>query len=266
VSVAEKGKVYLVGAGPGDPDLLTLKAARLLAEADVILHDDLVSPSILALSGERALLMSVGKRCGRKKITQAAIHDLMISSARRKLAVVRLKAGDPLIFGRAGEEMDALRAAQIPFEVVPGVTAASSAAALLETSLTDRRVASKLIVFSGHHAAGEMAKQGLCPAIFAEDATVAIYMPGDNLSEMASTLLRNGVSGSLPCVAVSDASRPEARYQACRLSGLAHLILPPGPRLLLVGRAFESVLGGGAPVETASLDGVLELARSIHLE
>ena len=153
MSKAEAGKVYLVGAGPGDPDLLTIKAARLLAEAGVVLHDDLVPQSILNLAGKQALVISVGKRCGRKKITQAAIHDLMIVSARRGLAVIRLKSGDPMIFGRAAEEIDALREAGVPFEVVPGVTAASSAAAFLEASLTDRRVSSRLIVLSGHHAA-----------------------------------------------------------------------------------------------------------------
>ena len=139
---AEAGTVYLVGAGPGDPDLLTLKAARLLAEAGVVLHDDLVPQSILDMAGKQALIISVGKRCGRKKITQAAIHDLMIESARRGLSVIRLKSGDPMIFGRAAEEIEALREAEIPFEVVPGVTAASSAAAFVEASLTDRRVSS----------------------------------------------------------------------------------------------------------------------------
>ena len=109
MSKAEAGKVYLVGAGPGDPDLLTIKAVRLLAEAGVVLHDDLVPQSILNLAGKQALIISVGKRCGRKKITQAAIHDLMIVSARNGLAVIRLKSGDPMIFGRAAEEIDALR-------------------------------------------------------------------------------------------------------------------------------------------------------------
>ena len=163
MSNAEAGKVYLVGAGPGDPDLLTIKAARLLAEAGVVLHDDLVPQSILNLAGKQALIISVGKRCGRKKITQAAIHDLMIVSARSGLAVIRLKSGDPMIFGRAAEEIDALREAGVPFEVVPGVTAASSAAAFLETSLTDRRVSSRLIVLSGHHAARTVPEPDLWP-------------------------------------------------------------------------------------------------------
>src|SRR6202012_394865 len=128
---AEKGVVYLVGAGPGDPELLTLKALRLLETADVVFHDDLVPDAVLALAGRNALITSVGKRCGRPRITQAGIHALLIESARAGQAVVRLKSGDPLIFGRAGEEIAALRAAGIAFEVVPGVTAAFAAGASL---------------------------------------------------------------------------------------------------------------------------------------
>jgi uroporphyrin-III C-methyltransferase len=246
----EKGKVYLVGAGPGDPELLTLRAAKLLAEAGVVLHDDLVPDAVLRLAGKQALIVSVGKRCGRKKITQAAIHELMISSARQGFAVVRLKSGDPMIFSRAGEEIDAQCAAQVPFEVVPGVTAASSSAALLQVSLTDRRVASKLIFFSGHHAAGEVAEESFTPEIFADDATVALYMPGSDLFGLSARLLRNGVSASLPCVAISDASRPGAHYQACRLDRLAGMSTSEGPRLLLIGRAFESLLGAGTSEDT----------------
>jgi uroporphyrin-III C-methyltransferase len=246
------GTVYLVGAGPGDPELLTLKAARLLAEAGVVLHDDLVPQSILDLAGKQTLVMSVGKRCGRKKITQATINDMMISSARQGLAVVRLKSGDPMIFGRAGEEMDALRAAQVPFVVVPGVTAASSAAALVGASLTRRGLASKLIVLSGHHAAGETLEHAFAPSSLPEDATLAIYMPGSDLVAAAAALVRSGLSGSTPCVVVRDASRPTAGYQAVRLTGLEHLYPATGPRLLLVGRVFESLLGREAGQPDAS--------------
>jgi uroporphyrin-III C-methyltransferase len=238
----EPGKVYLVGAGPGDPELLTVKAVRLLAQAGIILHDDLVPQAILDLAGKRALILSVGKRCGKKKITQAAIHDLMISSARKGLAVVRLKSGDPMIFGRAAEEIDALREAGIPFAVVPGVTAASSAAAYLEASLTDRRVSSKLIVMSGHHAARSVRQPELWSGPFPEDATLAIYMPGQNLAEVAASLRRSRVSETMPCVAVTDVSRPQAAHAAVRLSALAELALSAAPTLLLVGRAFEALL------------------------
>jgi uroporphyrin-III C-methyltransferase len=261
---ANAGKVYLVGAGPGDPELLTVKAVHLLAAADMVLHDDLVPQSILKLSGKQALIMSVGKRCGRKKITQSAIHDLMISAARRGLMVVRLKAGDPMIFGRAGEEMDALRAAEVPFEVVPGVTAASSAAAWLRVSLTDRRFASKLIVISGHHAAGEPLER--LPANLPQDATLAIYMPGSNLSEITVSLLRSGVADGTPCVAVSDASRPEANYLAFRLGEFEELPSSAGPRLLLVGRALEPVLTSDTQTGAVGLERIEIFPASLSLE
>jgi uroporphyrin-III C-methyltransferase len=250
---AEAGKVYLVGAGPGDPDLLTLKAARLLAEAGVVLHDDLVPQSILDMAGKQALIISVGKRCGRKKIIQAAIHDLMIESARRGLSVIRLKSGDPMIFGRAAEEIEALREARIPFEVVPGVTAASSAAAFVEASLTDRRVSSKLIILSGHRT---VPQQDLWPGDLPTDATLAIYMPGQDLRRVADSLLRSGLPGALPCVAVNDASRPEASYTASRLSGLADLPSSLAPTLLLVGHAFEAVLCGDVREALCPVEGL----------
>jgi uroporphyrin-III C-methyltransferase len=151
---AIKGRVYLVGAGPGDPELLTLRALRLLETADVIFHDDLVPDEVLELVHRHALITSVGKRCGRPRITQAEIHTLLIDSARAGQSVVRLKSGDPLVFGRAGEEIAALRAANVPFEVVPGVTAAFAAGAALALPLTDRKSASKLILCTGQLPSG----------------------------------------------------------------------------------------------------------------
>ncbi len=139
------GKVYLVGAGPGDPELLTLKAARILALADVVLHDSLVSREVLAKVSPRASIIDVGKRCGRKLLTQDEINSLLVSYAASNEVVVRLKGGDPLIFGRAGEELEALRNASVEFEVVPGVTAAIGAAAAAGISLTDRRFASQIL-------------------------------------------------------------------------------------------------------------------------
>ena len=266
MSSAEAGKVYLVGAGPGDPELLTLKAAQLLAQADVVLHDDLVPQAVLDLAGTRALVMSVGKRCGRKKITQAAIHDLMISSARRGLVVIRLKSGDPMIFGRAGEEMDALRAAQVPFEVVPGITAASAAASLLGVSLTDRRLASRLIVLSGHRAGGVLPEPILCSADEPEDAMLAVYMPGNTLAEVTTSLLQCGVAATMPCVAVSDASRPQASYQAFRLGNLEEMPATAGPRLLLVGRTLETILDRRSHDDAAVLANVESVAALLPIE
>ena len=136
------GKVYLVGAGPGDPELLTLKAARLLAAANVVLHDALVSDGVLALISPAAEVINVGKRAGRKLLTQDEINSLLVSYAQTCQTVVRLKGGDPTIFGRAGEEIEALRKAGIEYEIVPGISAALGAAATAGISLTDRRVAS----------------------------------------------------------------------------------------------------------------------------
>jgi len=139
------GKVYLVGAGPGDPELLTLKAAKLLARAEVVLHDSLVSREVMALISSDVLLVDVGKRAGKKLLTQDEINSLLVSYAQQGKLVIRLKGGDPLLFGRAGEEMEALRRAGIPFEIVPGITAAVGAAAAAKISLTDRRVASQAL-------------------------------------------------------------------------------------------------------------------------
>jgi len=141
-----KGKVYLVGAGPGDPELLTLKALRLLRSAEVVLHDDLVAPEILKLIPSTAQIHNVGKRCGKKKILQGEINDLMVALAASGLRVVRLKGGDPLIFGRAGEEIETLRRNNIPFEIVPGVTSAMGAAAAAQIPLTHRRASSALVL------------------------------------------------------------------------------------------------------------------------
>src|ERR1700735_3160150 len=146
------GKVFLVGAGPGDPELLTIRAHRLLRQVDLVLHDDLVSAAIIALAGPRALVVNVGKRCGAKKITQLEIHALMVDAAREGKQVVRLKSGDPAVFGRLNEELEALRLAQVAFEVVPGITAASAAAATLGISLTDRQRSSRVTFVSGHQA------------------------------------------------------------------------------------------------------------------
>jgi uroporphyrin-III C-methyltransferase len=148
------GKVYLVGAGPGDPELLTRKAWRVLRSADVVLHDDLVSEEILRVLPRAATVINVGKRCGTKGISQTEINQLMVTLARQGKLIARLKNGDPLLFGRAGEEMEALRQAGIEFDVIPGVTAALGAAASAGISLTDRRHASRVVFVTAHRAGG----------------------------------------------------------------------------------------------------------------
>ena len=236
-----KGTVYLVGAGPGDPELLTVRALLLLQSADVVLHDDLVPDAVLALIHDHALVTSVGKRCGRPRITQQGIHRLMVESARAGQSVVRLKSGDPLVFGRAGEELAALRAAGVPVEIVPGVTAAFAAGAALQLPLTDRASASKLIFCTGHHAAGSDDKP-IWAGTLPDDATLVIYMPGRDTSRLARELRAAGVAGDVACCAVSHAATERQTYVACRLNGLQELVCGPAPVLMLVGRAVEAMV------------------------
>ena len=187
------GKVYLVGAGPGDPELLTLKALKLLKSADVVLHDDLISAEILAFIPSSTEVQNVGKRFGQKRISQAEIHALMVQNALLGLQVVRLKSGDPLIFGRAGEEMEALRKAGIEFEIVPGVTSAFGAAANAQIPLTHRQVSSAVVLVTGHHAGSEEFADW--PAKIPTDATVVVYMPGYDYRSTSQQLLRAGRCG-----------------------------------------------------------------------
>ena len=241
---AVKGVVYLVGAGPGDPELLTVRALRLLETADVVLHDDLVPDAVLALVHRHALVTSVGKRCGRPRITQAGIHALMIESARAGQSVVRLKSGDPLVFGRAGEEIAALRAEGISVEVVPGVTAALAAGAALALPLTDRKSASKLIFCTGHHADGKDAARPLWSGTLPEDATLVVYMPGRDMARMAQELRAAGVAEDVACCAISHAATARQSWVAARLDALGEMECGPAPVLLLVGRAMQRLLEG----------------------
>ena len=245
MTVAEKGVVYLVGAGPGDPELLTVRAVRLLESADVVLHDDLVPAEVLALVHRHALVTSVGKRCGRPRITQAGIHALMIESARAGQSVVRLKSGDPLVFGRAGEEIAALRAACVRFEVVPGVTAAFAAGAALGLPLTDRKSASKLIFCTGHHADGKDSAP-IWDGPLPEDATLVVYMPGRDLGRIARELRAAGLAEDVGCCAISHAATARQTWVAARLDGLDEMECGPAPVLLLVGRVLQGLLVGAA--------------------
>ena len=234
MSVAEKGTVYLVGAGPGDPELLTLKAAALLRSADLVLHDDLVPAAVIAMAGGQALAVSVGKRCGVKHVHQSEIHTLMIDAARQRLSVVRLKSGDPLVFGRAAEEMDALRAAAVPFEVVPGITAAFAAAAQIGCSLTDRRSASSVELHTGHKAAD------IDQNAPAESTTRVVYMPGRNFRALAEERLAAGDAPEVPCCVISRAAQPDQSMQWSTLGELAEVVPGPAPVLLMTGWALAA--------------------------
>ena len=236
---AQSGTVYLVGAGPGDPDLLTLRAVRLLQTADVILPDDLVSDEVLSLASPSALVVPVGKRCGQPRITQAGIHELMREHAGAGRSVVRLKSGDPLVFGRAGEEIDALTEAQIPFEIVPGITAAFAVAAELKTPLTDRTSASKLIFATAHHAKDKLELTPKWQGTFPPDATLIVYMPGRRFRQLADELIHSGVPPQTPCVAVSKASTPEEHIHRTTLKQIEDEAIGPAPVVLLIGHAIR---------------------------
>src|SRR5258708_425709 len=185
------GKVYLAGAGPGDPELLTVKAVRLLRSADVVLHDDLVSPEILALISPAAEVQNVGKRCGTKTIRQEEINFLMVTHAALGRQVLRLKSGDPLIFGRAGEEIEALRRAGIDYVIVPGVTSALGAAAAAGIPLTHREISSTLLLTTGNLASGnDDAGWG---QFAAAQATLVMYMPGRKYGGISARLGGGGI-------------------------------------------------------------------------
>jgi len=235
------GKVYLVGAGPGSSKLLTLRALELLQSADVVFHDDLVSSEVVAMIPSRTAVYNVGKRCGIKKITQDEIHRRMISAARSGQTVVRLKGGDPLIFGRTGEEIRALRAARIEFEIVPGVTAATAAAAAAEITLTDRKHGSKLVLASNHRCAGR--KGHTWPTDAANNATLVFYMPGRDFGPLCVELGANGVNEDTPCVLVSQAARPEQQVLRTSLRWLPTIAPLSAPSVLIIGAVAAEATG-----------------------
>ena len=237
------GKVYLVGGGPGDPELLTIKAQKILGRANVVLHDALVSQGVLAMSSPDALRIHVGKRCGAKLLTQEEINALLVSYALTRDVVVRLKGGDPSIFGRAGEEITALREAGVDFEIVPGITAPTAAAAAAGISLTDRRIASQVLFTTLHRGAGnECIRWDGVPSA----TTVVIYMPGPDYAFVAQQLREAGWPEDMPCAIVSNASRENQQVRATRLGRLADGAALPAPALIIVGRVLE-----GAPKEAA---------------
>jgi uroporphyrin-III C-methyltransferase len=248
-AAAQSGTVYLAGAGPGDPGLLTLRTLRLLESADVILPDDLVSDEILALATSAARqhppqIIYVGKRCGQPRITQAGIHDLMLEHAsprdgRPGKSVLRLKSGDPLIFGRAAEEIAFLTEHNLPFEIVPGITAAFAVAAELKTPLTDRSSASKLIFATAHHAKDKIELTPKWQGAFPPDATLVVYMPGRRFRQLADELIASGITPATPCVAVSKASTSEEHVLRATLATLIDDAVGHAPVILLIGEAIR---------------------------
>ena len=238
--LAPTGIAHIVGAGPGDPDLLTLRAAQLLQEADAILHDDLVPPAILARARRDAELVPVGKRKGRASWAQADINAELVRRVRAGQTVVRLKAGDPFVFGRGGEEVEALRDAGLSVSVVPGITAALGCAASAGIPLTHRRLASAVTFVSGHSAEGS--REAQWPALAAQGGhTLAIYMGATEAASVRDRLLGAGADPNTPVAIVENGTRPDERVLRGRLADLARLAVPhisrgdAGPSLIIVG-------------------------------
>lgn len=229
------GTVYLVGAGPGDPDLLTIKAARLLSSAGEVFHDELVSPAILALAGRKAELVAVGKRAGRGAFPQRTINELLVQAAARHSVVVRLKGGDPFIFGRGGEELEFLRSRGVPVEVVPGITAALGCAAEIELPLTFRDEAVRLTLITARRAEDAVAID--FSGLGRTDATLAIYMGKESAAIVARGLIEAGRPADTPSAVLANGTRPDSKAMVGRLDQLPVLtaMAGDGPALIIVG-------------------------------
>jgi len=238
------GSVWLVGAGPGDPDLLTRKAARLIGAAEIVFHDALVGPGVLELVAPGAERVSVGKRSGRHSKDQGTIDALIVAAALSGRRVVRLKGGDPAIFGRTAEEVAACNAAGVAVRICPGITAASAAVASAGTSLTLRGIARRLTLVTAHAQAGQPIDLDW-QLLAAPDATLAIYMGRAAAATVAQQLIAAGRAAETPVLVVVNASLPDERIIRGRLSSLAFLveaISASDPAVLIVG---EAVMGSG---------------------
>jgi uroporphyrin-III C-methyltransferase len=248
------GTVYLVGAGPGAPDLLTVRAAELLGRADVVFYDALVHAETLALAG-RARKVAVGKRSGRHSAAQRFINKQLVDAARKHAVVVRLKGGDPMLFGRAQEEIDALRAAGVAFEIVPGVTAGQAAAAQLGVSLTRRGVARKVAFVTPRAGAGEPANDWASSVASAD--TAVIYMGAGLAETISGALIARGLAPQTPIALVENASLPDARVLAGVLSELPRLArsVGTGPAVIVLGEVLRAArsAGSAAPADLRSL-------------
>lgn len=232
--LAQPGKVWLIGAGPGAADLITLRGAALLRETDIVLHDALVTPDILAHCPQ-AILVSVGKRSGQRSTAQPAINEKLIECARRYPRVVRLKGGDPMLFGRADEELSALESAGIEYEIVPGITTAFAAAASIKQPLTKRGIARNVAFFTSTTAPGE-ADQASLPGC----DTLVQYMGGQEAIATAKRLLAAGKPASTPVIAIENVSRHDERVMRMTLTQMAEGIPDcTGPVLVMIGEALR---------------------------
>jgi uroporphyrin-III C-methyltransferase len=253
------GKVYLVGAGPGAPDLITLRAARLIEQADIVFHDALVHAEIVALA-RNAEKFAVGKRCGKRSTAQRFINKRLVDAARKYSAVVRLKGGDPMLFGRAQEEIGALEAAGIDYEVVPGVTAALGASAHIGVSLTRRGLA-RSVTFATPRVGTEEEESDWAPAVLGADTSI-LYMGVGQAPAIARCLLDRGMSGATPVRVVENASLPEMRQVHLTLSELHRAAEQgiTGPAVIMLGDVFRSAVSEAS--DTAPALRVPSQARS----
>ena len=233
---AQPGWVYLVGAGPGDPELLTLKAARLIAEADVLVYDNLVSPAVLALARPGAERIYAGKERGNHSLPQEEINELLVRLARSGKRVVRLKGGDPYIFGRGGEEVETLHGDGINFEVVPGITAAAGVAAYAGIPLTHRKHAHACVFVTGHLQDGSMNLDW--PGLARPRQTVVIYMGLSGLPLLCARLIEHGLPADWPAAIVQHGTQPSQRTVTGTLATLPALAAAAelrAPTLIVVG-------------------------------
>lgn len=235
------GEVWLVGAGPGDPDLLTRKAERLIRAADTIFYDALVSKEVLQFADPNARLIGVGKRAGRHSKDQCSINELLAAEARARARIVRLKGGDPSIFGRSGEELAYLATQGIRARVCPGITAASAAAASARVSLTLRGLSRRLELITAHARSDEDLDLDWTK-IASADSTICVYMGKAAASLVARKLMATGLSGSTPALVVENASLPSERLFSTCLDLLALAVrtaIGDGPAILLIGEAVR---------------------------
>lgn len=253
------GRVYLVGAGPGAPDLLTLRSADVLRRADVVFYDSLVHPETLALAA-RAEKIPVGKRSGRRSAAQKFINKRLVDAARTHAVVVRLKGGDPMLFGRAQEEIDALRRAGVDFEITPGVTAATAAAAELGISLT-RRGLSRHVVFATPRAAEGERGNDWAASVLAAD-TAVLYMGAGLAEPISEELMARGKSADTPVALVENASLPERRVLLGTLAELPALARQAGngPTIVLFGEVLKAALARRRPARDEAIEALIRQA------
>jgi uroporphyrin-III C-methyltransferase / precorrin-2 dehydrogenase / sirohydrochlorin ferrochelatase len=260
-AVSGVGRVTLVGGGPGDPELLTLKAVKALQSADAVLYDDLVAKPILDFIRPGARAINVGKRGYRQSCKQPEINEMLVALARDGLNVVRLKSGDPLVFGRAGEEIAACQAAGVDIDIVPGVTSAQGAAASLKVSLTNRDHARRLQFITAHDRNGRLPGDIDWSAVADSAATTVIYMPKRTLAELTEVAMVHGLDPNAPAIAVANATRPDERVIIATVGTVAAALdsaHPEGPVLVMIGEALRYATPGEALSHTDSVAHMLD--------